>query len=430
MVKKTLKKIITNATVQKFAGAIFTQSILSATNMIIGILVARSTQKEEYALYVIAFNIIIGAMSYQNAIINAPFTVLAPAKNDAEKNGFASGLYYGQWLIFLPLFFFILLGSAAYSLWQTDYSLIVKLIVLFSAILTCFAREYLRTIYYSHLDIYRIFIMDIAFTLLLLFIVCILYYIQQLSSIAVVLSMALAHSFSTVIGYKLYRCKFVANIESIKEAIKEAWHYGKWNILGTTVDTIQAQGYLYIVSLTVGLAETANMSAARILLMPIGLCITSSAKIIVAKGAIIFHYKGYRQLIIFILLVILSLISIWLFYIFLLGLTYSSIIDFIYKGRYTGLGWYLYGWGFYFLMQILSNSSMNCLVVLKKFKEIAKILTMSSISMTIACIYLTIHYGAYGALISLIFGLLCIFVLCTFEIKKSKSAAASATVAS
>ena len=85
-----------HSTVLKISSAIFTQSLLSLANFIVGFVVAKYATKSEYGIYVILFSIIGIAGNYQNALVNTPLTVLAPKKDPAEKDLFLSGLGFGQ----------------------------------------------------------------------------------------------------------------------------------------------------------------------------------------------------------------------------------------------------------------------------------------------------------------------------------------------
>jgi len=85
---KSAVELLRRPFVLKFSFAILTQSLLSLTNLIIGIVIAKYASKSEYGMYVILFSIIGLVGNYQGAIVNTPLTVLLPAKNAQEKQVF------------------------------------------------------------------------------------------------------------------------------------------------------------------------------------------------------------------------------------------------------------------------------------------------------------------------------------------------------
>jgi len=112
---KSAVELLRRPFVLKFSFAILTQSLLSLTNLIIGIVIAKYASKSEYGMYVILFSIIGLVGNYQGAIVNTPLTVLLPAKNAQEKQVFLAGLGYGQWVFFIPLTLLAIIIGSIYS---------------------------------------------------------------------------------------------------------------------------------------------------------------------------------------------------------------------------------------------------------------------------------------------------------------------------
>ena len=157
------------------------------------------------------------------------------------------------------------------------------------------------------------------------------------------------------------------------------------------------------------------MAAARLFLMPIGLCITSSVKIILAKGADVLHKEGVRKVNSFIWIITVSLFVIWSGYVTLLWLSHTALVQLVYNGKYYGLGWYFFGWAILFLVLLLRTPISNTLQVHKEFKSLAKYGVISSILTFSTCIVFTQRYGGYGALSSLILGELVLLILCFWK---------------
>ena len=413
--KVSVEKLIHNSTVRKITGAMFTQGMLSILNLIIGILIARGVTKDEYALYVLAFNIIQGTISYQNALINSPLTILSPAKEPSIRSRFISGLAFGQWLYCLPILAIVLMCGAVFCLFTKDLLRFIQLLVLSFAIIASFFREFMRNVNYSSLHVRRVIIMDISFVFVVLPLIGLLAYLEKLSSITAVAILSGGSICSAIVGLLNNRIEYKIKFQIILDSLRESWQYARWALVGVTATILQGQGYLYVVSLTLGLHELADMAAARLFLMPIGLIIGSCGKILLAKGAHVLHNEGVRKLNRFTWAIMGILFVIWLGYAFLLGLTHTALVQLAFKGKYYDLGWYIFGWAVLFLMQLLRTPISNTLQVHKEFKPLAIYGLISSILTFSACIVLTQKYGAYGALSSLIFGELVLFLFCLWK---------------
>jgi len=413
----SITKVLRNNTLHKIAGAIITQGILSVTNLIIGILIARSTIKEEYALYIIAFNLIQGAISYQNALINTPLIVLSPSKESRERENFINGLCFGQWFYFLPIITLVLISGLFLSFYQNDFLRFKQLSILSIAILACFSREFLRTVSYSILHIRIVIIMDVVFIISVLPIMGLLVFFNKLSSMSAISALACGYSFSAFIGHLTFKIDYKLHLSIIKKSLKEAWRQGRWALIGVTATIIMNQGYLYIVSFMVGLHETANISAARLFLMPVAICTFSSTKIIVAKGANILSNKGgERNLIYLISLISFFLFMFWFLLVIFLYSTYSNLLELFFKGKYSEVGWYIYLWAIFFLVQLFRFPVSNSLLVLKDFKVLAKYVSISAVITIMSCYILIKLSSGYGAIISLTAGEIILLIFCIHRI--------------
>jgi len=318
-------------------------------------------------------------------------------------------------MYFLPILAIVLICGAVFCLITKDLFRFVQLLVLSLAVITCFAREFMRTVNYSRLLIRRVIIMDIAFVIFVLPIMGLLAYMENLSSITAVGVLAGGYTFSAIVGFFKNKIELEKKWQKIMASLREAWQHGRWALIGVTATLLQGQGYLYVVSLTVGLTELADMAAARLFLMPVGLCIVSSVKIILAKGAHVLHNEGIQKLNIFLWAIIGFLFVIWLGYVVLLWLTHTALVQLIYNGKYYDLGWYFFAWAVLFLVTLLRTPISNVLQVYKEFKSLAKYGVISSIVTFSTCIVFTQKYGAYGALSSLVLGELVLFLFCFWK---------------
>lgn len=410
-------QLLRRPAVQKVTSALFTQSMLSITNFIVGIVVAKYAAKSEYGVYVILFSIIGIAGSYQNALINSPLTVLAPKKEHAEEVRFLSGLGVGQWLFFIPLTVVTLVGAALYATYWYDYSILYYAIALSIATLTYLLREFVRTVHYSKLRMQLLVKMDAFFVFSILLGMWAIVFLNRVTSTSSIWVLGFGYLAAAIFGNYSARDVYRITWESIRSAFRETWQYSRWALLGVTSDIFKNRGYIYIVSFALGLDKIAEISAARLFLMPVGLLVASSGKITLAKGADILNTKGSAQFKKFSLSILCFLALVWGCYFAFLWMFHDYLISFLGE-KYRAIEPFLLLWGIFFLVYSLRFPVTNSLQVCKEFKPLANYDVVVAIITVLSCLILIEKAGARGAIISLIAGEMVLLSLSAMRLLK------------
>lgn len=375
-----------------------------------GFSVAKYAEKSEYGLFVIMISIIQILGNYQIAMINTPLTVFAPQKESEEKGSFISGLWFGQWLILFPIIALVMIIVSIYTFIQNDFLMIKTVLVLSIVTMTFMMREFIRTVYYSKFQIQLIIKIDILFVLLITLGIGMLIGLQKVTSSYSIATLGIGYFFSAILGRYYTKERYNFRWGDIKNAFSETWKYSRWALAGVTSDIFKNRGYIYIVSLMLGLGEIADISVARLFLMPVGLIADSSGKIMLAKGAELLSARDNVRFKKFFISVSYFLSFAWLIYIIILYFFYDYIIS-ILGNKYKNNQGILILWSFYFLIYILRYTITNALTVYKEFKALANYSMVSAIITIATCLFLVLFVGGYGAIISLIAGELILAVL-------------------
>lgn len=397
--------------IKKVFVSIFTQGLLSIISFAIGMLMVRYSTKKDYAIFAISFSIISIMGSVQNALANAPLTVLYAKKEESEQRAFVSGMAFGQLLYFFPLITVILISFSIYSLLANSFSLMAKVTLLIFAILTYLGKEYIRTIHYINLKISKVLLMDIAF----MFSACIsifAFFFSQgaLSYNTALMSLFGGYSISLIFGYALLANKFQYSWPSAKRAIKETWNYAFWAFIGTLSSVVETQAYIFVVSFFLSLEATADISAARLLMMPAGLILASSIKIIMAKGSELLGRSSHANFARFIHFMTLFLFIVSITYTLVLFAFYGKISS-ILGEKYQNIKTLTILWAILFLFQGLKIPIKNALIVYKEFKAVTINDIISGGCTLLVCLLFTKFMGVKGALFSLILGELLLLFL-------------------
>lgn len=416
---KSIPIILRKPALQKISTAMFTQSMLSMANFVVGFAVAKFATKSEYGIYVILFSIMGIAGNYQNALINSPLTVLLPQKKEShDKVIFVSGLFYGQWLIFLPVSVATLFISSSYAYIYHDSTILKYACALSVATLAYLFREFIRTINYSKMQIQLLVKMDTLFVALISLGVWMLIVFQHVTSTLSILVLGTGYLITAAFGMVLSNDKYQITGKSIRDAFGETWNYSSWALVGVTSDIFKNQGYIYLVSAMLGLDKIAEIAAARLFLMPIGLFVASSGKIILAKGSDILNAAGHDRFKKFVFSISLFLFIIWLSYsLGLLGLL-DYLISFL-GGKYANIHYLILLWVGFFLVYSLRYSITTALVACAEFKKLATYDMVGAIITVSSCLILTQMFGGYGTIASLIVGELYILIIASSRLLSS-----------
>lgn len=395
---------------KKFMGAILTQGLLSGTSLIIKIYIARQAIKSEYGIFVVGFSTILIFNSVQSALVNSPLTVILPEKTGQERHEFISGLGLGQWLFLIPLVLFIAIGILTYSAIQGDVHDFMWMLPLVGVILASLLREFTRVVNYANLLIGKILLGDIIFVACALAGMFFLGQNKLIGGINAIVVLGIAYFFSAVFSYIISRHRYNFRLDWIKRSFGETWKLSRWALVGIAGYNLRTRGYIYIISLVLGLVSTADVDAARLLLMPFILLIFSSQRIFLAKGAQIRNESitKYKN---FVIMFILFFNLAWIVYVGLLYLFNDNIIKLVFTDKYLNISKYVVYFAFLSLLHIYSVIFNLSLQVFKEFKMLACFGCSNAVITLLLCLFLTKKMGIEGSLISLMVGEVVMIIL-------------------
>lgn len=402
----SLFQIVRRPIVQKILSSMFTQGLLSVSNFAIGLAIAKYASKSEYGTFIILFSIMGIVGNYQNALINTPLAILFHKKELTEKVLFLSGLGFGQWILFFPLVILTVIATFTYSIIYQEFTTLKYVIILSIATLAYLLREFLRTVNYSKMRIDLIIKMDMLFIFCVAIGLWILIAFHNINSSSSITVLGVGYFFSAIFEYFYARDVYILNWQSIKKAFTETWQYGSWSLISVSTYMLQSRGYIYIISASLGLNELADISAARLFLMPLGLVIQSSNKIILAKGGEVLNVSrdGISRFKKFILLMTCFLVFVWIMYVLFLWLTHKFLVTYALGEKYSNLEGFILLWVIFFFVETLRFPLNRALMVCKDFKVLANYDIISAIITTVACFILTGAIRGSGAIIALIAG--------------------------
>jgi O-antigen/teichoic acid export membrane protein len=397
-----MKNTLQSSLISKSLVASADQAMLSAMNFLTAIILIKMVSRVEYGYYSIAFTVILFLISIQNAIINAPLAVLLVQKKSTQKREYVSSLCYGQYIAILPAAGFCFVITLLLKFIGFDPTLTAVVISICLAISGILLREFIRSYFFAEEKGVKVFKLDVLYLTIYFGFITITYLLLRISVDKIFFIMGLSALlaglfFGKNIGWQL-------RSKPIKDSYTENWKLGKWALGGVIVTHLQNYCYLYFLGAMVGSTAVAEVSAARLLIMPLVFVQAGWNKIVVPHGSKLREQKKINLFFKHLIAVCLIIVFVMGVYITFLMMISGVLQNYLLGEKYANSFNYLVLWGIIFVIEFIVNNASSGLVVLKKFHAITKMNFLTMI-ITIGCAYFFIRsHGIQGGLIALIIG--------------------------
>jgi O-antigen/teichoic acid export membrane protein len=399
---ESFKKTFHSSLILKSGIAAFDQGMLSAVSFAISIILIKYATKVEYGYFSIAFSVLLIFVSIQNAVVNAPLAVLLVTKKGARKNQYAGSLCYGQFLGIIPGVCLGIAGIGLLSFFGLDSAKAYVAASVCVGAIGILYRDFLRAYFFAEENPVQALRMDAIYAALFLSLIIVALVLFEIRSSIIFLFMGIS---GLVVGVLFTRKRnWHYQIQSVREGYRENWQYGKWALLGVLVTHTQNYSYLYLLGAMLGSTAVADVSAARLLLMPLALAEMGWSKVVIPHGS---KLREQNQLNAFLKNQVLASMIFTLgivAYVALL-LTFFEVLErFLLSNKYAESRDYILLWGAIFVVRFITLNASYGLQVIKKFDTIAKA-NFITMLITVGCTYFLIKSnGIEGGLIALIIG--------------------------
>lgn len=252
--------------------AVADQAWLSLLNFAVSLAFIWGATKAEYGYYILLLAPLLLIQSIQNAMVNSPLATFLPAAAEAEKKSIritAASLHFYLAFGCGILGFLGLLTYSQLARFQVDGLLLAGFTL---AIIGTIAREAQRSFSYVQGQGVRALAGDIGYGVILLIGVGLAVAGSALSAGIVLLLTGIAG-----LAPLLTKATQFAGLQTHADPIKNFWSCGRWALPSVVVTWINLSSYPYFAGKFLGLSAVADIGAARLFLMPIGLMMTAWA---------------------------------------------------------------------------------------------------------------------------------------------------------
>ncbi|HOX07243.1 MAG TPA: oligosaccharide flippase family protein [Planctomycetota bacterium] len=302
--------MLSGPTARKSAAALVAQGLLSATNFVIGLILARLCSKEEFGIYVLAYSVLLAANGLQAALISRPMTVLSTAYRGGDWDAYMRSMAVAQLILGVTLA--ITIAGLSVCLRATGViSSDTEMVFLAMSVALFFvqAQEFSRRRLYAGMRAWRVLMNDTCYCLLQLGGIVLLWklgggawgdsgaepqagYVSAKNAFA---CLAVAGGIGALLG--LWPVGgLVAKPQGMAGHARETWGYGRWRLLDFASGTLCGQAQTWLIGAMLGTATLGGVESARLVLAPLQIMTLGLPAVLLPRAAHLFAQDGHQRL--------------------------------------------------------------------------------------------------------------------------------------
>jgi len=394
--------------------SVIDQGMLSALNLLIGMLLWRMIAKSEYGLYSLLYAVGLLAGLVIDSWIAGPLATVANVVHESARKILLRRYWHRQ--IFCTLW----MGGLAFLIVEfipavTTHGSINGLmgVVFAGYVIGNGLREYGRTVGFIQSDLHTVFRQDIVYVLAVAAGLAILMFVEHIDVLRVFAVLAVSSFLSALFGRRRLRerTETIESDISAEDMDLIAQHqvtitgHGRWAVIGVIVGWLTNYSYLYLAELWLNSEAVADLNASRTLLMPIPLIVAAWSRVARPEAGRLIAAQNWVRLKKFTFLSITGIELIVVAYVGLLLLTFPYIeIHWIgSQTKYHGLDPLMMMWGGYFAVNAVRWIGTTWLMSGGAFRSMFYLGTVTLILVMAITSYTIPHWGVSGAIFALIF---------------------------
>lgn len=372
------------------------QAISSLFGLFLALYFIKFLGKTEYGFFSIFMTFVLFGQGVQNALANSPHSTIFSLKSGQESSAETS-------VFFLLNVLVVVLCVVSYAGFFLFYSEDVPLFsfdgffyVMF-ALLSYITREAAKCHFYASGNHYKSLNVNVAGVILAAIFILLTHMIVPDVKAKHVL-------FCIGLGYLLQALYFLVKIKRSylfdRIVFKKYVDIGKWALPSVVATWVSANSYSYFALKNYGLSLVADLSAARTIIMPLGLIMATWVSYY--RPVISRAYSGSRHSIIEIKNKSLKLVA---FISFFAALVIYVIGDYVYEllgAGYSHIGGYVYGWILLFTLTFFRTIYMSAVMVSVDGYRFLNNVSWGAMFLMLALLLSSSGLGAYALLVCLL----------------------------
>lgn len=377
-----------------FGGAVISQGLLSAINLLTGLILIRGASPTQYAYYVLIAGAAPLMVQLQNNLIAPHLTSRVNTAPDEERKSYIGGLIREQRRLMAIV---VVAALASFCLvWLAGGLQPAVAVILLAAVIAALGtlfRDFMRLILVTYRMPYEVLRSDVVYAVVFVGGVW-LATLTSAPAAAAALAMACGAVASALMVLRALWRHDPWAIPGLRGAFRTSVVLGLWSAAGAVIHWMFNQGYTYIVALRLDVTAVAGIAATRLLLSPLGVFSLGIGSLMFSTSTLWLKNHGTRGLLRRVMVFALALAAMAIAYIAVMWTMRDWIFLHILKRDYPQRDLLLGLWSLIFFCTVIRDQVIFLMVARHQFKRLAG-LTLCCAAFGLSVTFAAI--GPYGA---------------------------------
>jgi len=382
--------------------AVLDQGLISGSNFMVAILLARWLIPEQYGAYALAFSIFLFVSGFHNALLLEPMSVFGRASYDKQLPA-----YFGKMvrLHFLVAAFLTLLLGAGIALF---YHLTTNRVITAALLGCCISIPLILLFWlcrrgaYLQLSSHLAAVGASVYCVLLIGFLFLIKTLHWLSTFTAFLIQSLAAGATGVLLLVFLRPKFGSASGPASSAIaRQHWRYGRWVVATAFVCWLSGNAYYLIVGAFLRMEDVAALRALQNFALPLMQFLTAVSLLVLpwAAARLVSEPENFQRRIHQVTLLLVGAACLYLGSVWAFG---DRLIGMLYGGKYTEFGYLLIFIAAPVVLTAASQGNTIALQAMQLPSDIFLAYAIAGVATVVPGIPLTRHWGLRGVAAGLV----------------------------
>jgi len=391
------------------------QGVVSGTNFILAIVLAKYLGAEQFGIYAILWMIILFVSSIHSAIIIKPMMTLAVKKNKNQQK------YYFKKLFVFQILFSVtsaVISFVALFYFQEYFTLPAnnKIVYLLPVVVFVFLmHDFFRKVNFTINEVRKSVFLDLVgygFQLIFLF-----YFLQNLTLNKSYIGVGGGLLLSTIIGWVRFKYKHYSFV-GVVSLVKEHWAFSSWLVGTALLQWFSGNFFIIAAAALLGPVMVGVIRVAQSLIGVMNVFFLALENQVPVKAAKIFKVDGVRNLMFYLkkVTIVGVLLTSTMVFIFFIGS--EVILNLIYGDEYIEYAYVVKGFSIFYIVVFIGYPLRFAIRTIEKNRSIfISYLISTSFSIAFAWPIVT-QFGVVGVIIGLVLTQLISQVWFTWVLRK------------
>ena len=313
------------------------QALLSLTNLVVGLLLARELPPAAFGLFVIAFAVILAGGSVQVSLVTDPLLILGATRKRPDQSRYFASLLWLQVIVSLAVAACIVLVAEATRFMTGSASALSSALTAAAAVIVSVQMQgFFRAVLFCRLRAAPVFWNDLIYCVLRLAAVGILIRLERLSVSTALLAGGAAASIAAIAAVPACRDLLLSSAQRMRTTWRAHWSYGRWLLATSAAFWFSGQAPALVASAFLSPVAAAVLKACQYFVSPLNVAFTGLDGVLAPRISRRKAEGGDGAVAKFLgLFSLAAAASVALYALALLPFT-PALLEFIYKGQYKG----------------------------------------------------------------------------------------------